>query len=352
MRTDHGMQQPFARPDPVQVVPGSGLALSKRLFETRGKDLLAGLNLLDRCSVGCIGGMSQNACLDDDVSKDHNWGPYLSFFLSQDDWEVHHARLKQAIQEMPDEVDGVRWRGGATGARKTDVWETSAFLQDLTGFDMRPETAQQWQHWGAYVPPDIHRALLARSLWRVWNVGPNYNLERAQARGDSLTFDLCLARFVEEVLELAFCWNESFVPFFKWRAAHFKRLPICPEPVRTGIERLSERPGMSTTGVVSSADPVIPSGGASLCPGVEESLGRRERSLERPPRDDTPAVKLLCNNLGMDAKIKIAKTIVTSIKWLVKDLYHLDTDLEAPLFVFSHVMHETIEDPEIKEQII
>ena len=145
------------------------------------------------------------------------------------------------------------------------------------------------------MPPDIHRALLARSLWRVWNVGPNYNLERAQARGDCLTFDLCLSRFIEEVLELAFCWNESFVPFFKWRAAHFYRLPICPEPVRRGIERLSDAP-------------------------------------------------------GMESKFEIANTIVTSIKLLVKDLYHLETNLEAPLFVFSHAMRDTIEDTEIRNQ--
>ena len=286
-----------------------------------------------RCSVGCIGGMSQNACLDDDVSRDHNWGPYLTFLLPADDWEAHHERLERAVQEMPDKVDGVRWRGGAAGMRKTDVWETGAFLQDLTGFDARPETAQQWlpyitrarfgvrrwteqlfdagqgqvfhdpdkqfteqwRHWVAYVPPDIHRALLARSLWHVWNVGPNYNLERAQARGDRLTFDLCLSRFVEEVLELAFCWNKSFVPFFKWRAAHFYRLPICPKPVRTGIERLAER-------------------------------------------------------AEAEATLEIAKTIVTSVKLLVRDLYHLDTSPEAPLFVFSHAMRDTIEDPEIKEQ--
>ena len=333
-RTSHGVRQPFDRPDPVQIAPRSGLALSRRLFETRGKDLLAELNLLDRCSVGCIGGTSQNASLDDAVSRDHNWGPYLSFLLSEDDWEAHHEQLEQAVQEMPDEVDGVRWRGGAAGVRKTEVCEIGAFLRDLTGFDTRPETdrewlphigrtgfggrrwteqlfdagqgevfhdpgkhyRERWRHWVAYVPPDIHRALLARSLWRVWNVGPNYNLERAQTRADRLTFDLCLSRFVEEVLELAFCWNESFVPFFKWRAAHFYRLPICPAPVRKGIERLSE-------------------------------------------------------SAGMEAEIEIASTIVTSIKRLVKDLYHLDTGLEAPLFVFSHAMRETIEDPEIRDQI-
>ena len=54
------------------------------------------------------------------------------------------AQLEQAVQEMPDEVDGVRWRGGAAGVRKTEVCEIGAFLRDLSGFDTRPETAQQW----------------------------------------------------------------------------------------------------------------------------------------------------------------------------------------------------------------
>jgi len=142
--TSHRLRQAFARPDPVQVAPRSGLALSKRLFETRGKDLLARLDLLDRCSVGCIGGTSQNACLDDEVSQDHIWGPYLSFFLPEDAWEAHHEWLEQAVQEMPDEVDGIRWRGGAASRRKTAVWEIGAFLRAETGLDARPETARGW----------------------------------------------------------------------------------------------------------------------------------------------------------------------------------------------------------------
>jgi hypothetical protein len=99
------------------------------------------------------------------------------------------------------------------------------------------------------------------------------------------------------VLELAFCWNASFVPFYKWRVAHFYRLPICPEPVRHGIERF---------------------------PDAHDSEDR----------------------------FRIAEMIVTSIKLLVKDLYHLDPAIEEPLFVFAHAMHDAIEDPEVKKQTV
>jgi hypothetical protein len=52
----------------------------------------------------------------------------------------------------------------------------------------------------------------------------------------------------------------------------------------------------------------------------------------------------------VEAKIEIAETIATSIKLLIKDLYHLRPGLEAPIFVFAHAMHDTIEDPEVKKQ--
>jgi hypothetical protein len=153
---------------------------------------------------------------------------------------------------------------------------------------------EQWRHWTAYVPPEIHRALLARSLFRVWNAGPEYNLTRAQARDDRLAFALCRSRFVDEVLELAFCWNERFVPPFKWRAAQFRRLPICPIAVREEIDRLSK-----TSGVAEST--------------------------------------------------RAARTIVQSIKRLMKDLYHLPSGMEEDLSVYAHAMHASIEDAEVRK---
>jgi hypothetical protein len=330
----YGTFQTFRLPDPFEIAPDSGLALSKKLFETRGRKLLERLNLLDRCSVGCFGGTSQNAILDDRFSRDHIWGPYLTFLLRKKDWEQHHNRLKEAIQEMPDEVDGVEWIGyDGPSPRKTDVWEIDSFLQMLTGFEARPETdrewlpyinrmgflgrrwterlfdagqgevfhdpgkqfIQLWRHWTAYVPPDIHRALLARSLFRVWNAGPEYNLKRTQARRDRIAFNLCFSRFIDEVLELAFCWNEQFVPQFKWRAALFRRLPICPGTIREGIESLWE-------------------------------------------------------TSDSEVRLNTAEVIVNSIKMLMKDLYYLTPGLKEPLSTFAHAIHDTIEDVEVKRR--
>lgn len=100
---------------------------------------------------------------------------------------------------------------------------------------------------------------------------------------------------MEEVTELAFTGNEQFVPAFKWRAAHFRRLPICPAPIRKGIQALAE------------------SAAAKAC-------------------------------------LHHADAVTASIKRLMKDLYHLPTDTSAPLSAFAQAIHGTIEDGEVRRQ--
>ena len=95
-----------------------------------------------------------------------------------------------------------------------------------------------WGEWTAYVPEDIRRALLARGLFRVWNAGPEYNLARTYGRGDRLAFALCLARFVDEVVQLAFTLERRYVPYYKWRVAHLRRLAGVPEGVRDGLDAI------------------------------------------------------------------------------------------------------------------
>ncbi len=326
--TSSEVRQQFAAPRVEALPSDSGLAISEKLFRTQGRALLQQLNLLERCSVGCFGATSQNAGLDDAQSRDHMWGPYLTFLLPGKDWPEHGPRLKQALEGVSDRVDGVGWRGyDGPLPRKTDVFEIGAFLRALTGMEARPETDREWlpyvstagflgrrwterlfdagqgkvfhdpgmqftdlwRHWTGYVPADIHRALVARSLFRVWNTGPEYNLARLLARGDEVAFRLGTARFAEEVLELAFGWNERFVPQAKWRVAHFRRLPMCPAAVHDGLEVLTA--------------------------------------------DGTTAQQM-----------KAAASVVHSVKLLMKDLYHVPTALGRALCFFAHAVHGQIED--------
>ena len=76
--------------------PG-GLEYSRRLFEIHGRALLERLGLLSVCSVACVGGTSQNAGMDDAVSRDHTWGPYLTFLLPDPAWRLHGRRLNRAL---------------------------------------------------------------------------------------------------------------------------------------------------------------------------------------------------------------------------------------------------------------
>lgn len=153
--------------------------------------------------------------------------------------------------------------------------------------------SERWRHWTGYPPPDVHRALLARSLFRVWNAGPEYNLARALRRGDGLAFAQCRQRFVDEVLELAFCWNERYVPAFKWRAAHFRRLPTVPVTVREGLETIH-----------AAAD-------------APEQLAAAGR-------------------------------VVQSIKRLIGDLYHLASPPDEPLSSLAHAVRAMIADEAVR----
>ena len=69
------------------------------------------------------------------------------------------------------------------------------------------------------------------------------------------TFSQCRSRFVDEVVEAAFCWNKSYVPAFKWRLAHLDRLPDCPVAVREGVASLAIHP--PTEGVLAVANTVV-----------------------------------------------------------------------------------------------
>ncbi|MCY3811736.1 MAG: DUF4037 domain-containing protein [Gammaproteobacteria bacterium] len=271
-----------------------GLEYSRRLFEIHGRTFLERLGLLDVCSVACVGGTSQNAALDDSMSRDHMWGPYLTFLLPDSAWRLHGRQLKRALKRLPDRVEDVEWRGyDGPEPRRTDAHEILGFLHRLTGYRTLPKrdvdwlaylNAQSflgrrwsermfdagqgavfhdpddqfddlWRRFVRYPPPDIQRALLARSLFRAWNAGPEYNLTRAWQRGDLATYSQCRSRFVDEVVEAAFCWNKSYVPAFKWRLAHFDLLPDCPVSVREGVATLAIHP--LTDGVLAVADTVV-----------------------------------------------------------------------------------------------
>jgi hypothetical protein len=98
---------------------------------------------------------------------------------------------------------------------------------------------EMWKTWTRFVPPEVKLSLLSRSTFRLWNAGPEYNMQRLAQRGDRVGMCLCKACFISEAMEFAFTFSDQFTPSFKWRAALFERLAVFSEHTRAAIASLA-----------------------------------------------------------------------------------------------------------------
>ena len=272
-------RQRMIKRETIEIGADSGLALSRRLFEERGKPLLEQLGLLDRCAVVCLGGLRQNAGLDHRETRDRSWRPYLTFVMASGPFNEHADRLREALVAMPDEVGGVKWRGDDGEAqRPTRVCERGAFFEELTGLASRPRSDADWQavlrkldsaysplaarlsgtshgaifhepdnelsmlwnYWKDFVPPVVQYTLIANALRRADEAGPERGLLAASKRRDKVGFRLVLDRFINEIVHLVFLSNETFTPDVDFRSEILGLLPIVPQGIESGLTKIMD----------------------------------------------------------------------------------------------------------------
>ncbi len=70
----------------------NGLEASELFFTEEGLPMLQRLNLHGKVAVGLVGEGSECFGYDDDVSRDHDWGVSLCFWMSKED----HARRENS----------------------------------------------------------------------------------------------------------------------------------------------------------------------------------------------------------------------------------------------------------------
>lgn len=75
-----------------------GLEIAKDFYTEWGKDYLEKSfpDLVKRVAIGRIFG-SDVIGADDAISKDHNWGPQFTIFLSAEDYAAHGEQVAQVM---------------------------------------------------------------------------------------------------------------------------------------------------------------------------------------------------------------------------------------------------------------
>lgn len=232
-----------------------GIALSRAYFEELVGPALASRFPDLRYAAGRLGTGSDVLGLDDEVSRDHDWGLRLTLIVPA----ASVRDVRRALEaDLPDSFLGLPTRfapSGATAARlHVDVSSMGGFLVPRLGFDPRSGTSMHdWLSVSgqaaleivagpvfvdldgglhrvrerlAWYPDDLWRYVLACDWRRLAQELPL--MSRAADVGDDRGSRLIAARLAQVTMHLAFLLERRWPPYAKWFGTVFRTLRCAP----------------------------------------------------------------------------------------------------------------------------
>jgi hypothetical protein len=256
-----------------------GLEIAKKFYVSWGEPYLeySFPNLAKRVAVGRIFG-SDVIEADDEISKDHNWGPQFTVFLSAEDYAKYGANLSEVMNsEAPNPWREFRLAGA--GDKSVIVESIPNWIETYIGFTRKPNRSEDWNiivkdrmeggtnkaresilyflrhgiiwfdgsgemsNWRKslkYYPESIWYARLAEEIFRVWQHGEYNFVQRVAKRKDPLAMSVCIGEFIIGVMRTLLLLNHDFSPYWKWLSHEFRKLEEASKYVPLLEEILSD----------------------------------------------------------------------------------------------------------------
>ena len=236
----------------------NGLELSRRYYEDFGKKALQAAfpDLFGRMAIGLAGEGSECFGFDDEISRDHDWGPSFCIWLSEKDYLMHAIRVQEVYDKLPGWYDGFEPREEtAQGAGRVGVLCIQSWYRKFTGFARGPQTIREWRrvpetwlavatngevfedpmgefsqirdHLLGYYPEDVRLKKLAGRCAVMAQAG-QYNYPRCAKRGEAVAMELALAEFIRAACSMVYLLNRRYMPFYKWMHRGMRELPVLP----------------------------------------------------------------------------------------------------------------------------
>ena len=233
-----------------------GAELARRFFTGVVEPLLSRALPGLRYAAARLGSGSDVLSLDDQMSRDHDWGCRLTLLVDQDARD-QVPRISRILEEGLPERFGefpvrfpVTWdssvshkvevatvadfaasRLGAdpTGGLSVLDWlsVTGQSVLEVTAgpvFTDRTSTLAAVRALLAWYPPDLERYVLAAGWQRLCQSLPMVG--RTAEGGDELGSRLLSAGLAGDLLWLAFALSRRWAPYAKWRGTAFRSLPV------------------------------------------------------------------------------------------------------------------------------
>ena len=223
-----------------------GLEVSKRYFYDivlpEFKKTL--FDILPLCAFGLVGEGSECYGYDDELSKDHDFGPSVCIWLRKDDYLKYKDRINEALETLPKTYLGFQeLKESEWGYNRRGLLNIEDFYFKFIGSANSPKTINDWQkipenalatvtngevfldNLGEftkireqllnYYPEAIRQNKIATRLMNISQHG-QYNYVRCLRRNDLVAANQCLYLFVDEVIHLVFLLNRRYKIFYKW----------------------------------------------------------------------------------------------------------------------------------------
>lgn len=228
----------------------NGIDLSKKYFYDIAYPIFKKNcpEILDISSIGLVGEGSECFGLDDDISKDHDFGPGFCIWLSEDDVKIYKNRIESVLKKLPKEFLGYKRidsqitdkRVGLfsvedfyekyTSVRKFPINDIDflkipeSFLATVTNGEIFLDNCKLFSAYRKYLldfyPEDVIRKKLAAYLFQMAQAG-QYNLKRSLDRSDISATFFAKAEFMEALFGVLFLFAKVYMPYYKLR---YKRL--------------------------------------------------------------------------------------------------------------------------------
>jgi hypothetical protein len=221
---------------------------------------------VNKIAVGLVGEGSECFGFDDEISKDHDFGPTVCIWINKEDYKVFGEDLVKAVSKLPKEFMGFEdrnatvWSDGRRG-----VFQIGEFYKKYIGIDRIPATLTEWRSipeinlsivsngkiftdplgefsrfrevlMGFY-PEDIRLKKIAARCMKMAQSG-QYNYPRSIKRKEFVAARLAEAEFIDSTISMIYLINRRYKPFYKWMHKGMKDLSILGKTIYELLEQL------------------------------------------------------------------------------------------------------------------
>ena len=211
-----------------------GLELSEKYYEAYGRPMIEEqfADIAGQTAAGLAGRGSECLGFDDEISRDHDFGPSFCIWLPRDLYNRYGARMQAAYDALPKEFMGYGARiCEEQGRGRVGVLCLEDFYSDILGRDQIPHTAGEWL---SMDEADLAAAVNGRVFEdrlglfsRIRQELLDYYPREVWIR--RIAQSLALTEFICESMKLVYLFNRKYAPYKKWM-----RRGLC------GLEKFSE----------------------------------------------------------------------------------------------------------------